>query len=177
MTRESYKIEGNSLSAFLLAFIYLQHIVMILVCFKLLWHKTLFWSSEPQFPRPWSLVCDSDDDVLCCDHHMLWPRGTRAPCDQSEAFVMVTWSVSTNQRPVFRPIFIHLSSSVCSSANLNYQLPGPPLARTAKSDQSEASIQVTWSAFTNQKPVFRAKSGDPSPLQRRSPHPRDTRAI
>ena len=115
---------------------------------------------------------------------MLWPRGTRAPCDQSQACLMVTWFVSTNQRPVSRPIFIHLSSSVCCSANLNYHLSaGPPVAQAqlnlapCECDQSEASLQVTWSASTNGKPVFWAKSGDPAPLQRRSPHPRDTRVL
>ena len=88
---------------------------------------------------------------------------------QSEASIQIMWSLLTNQRPVL-PVAgslnlwplpaLGLSTTSWSAAGAGLDLTSltasgrllePPLFLSV--DQSEASIHVTWSLLTNQRPV------------------------
>ena len=61
---------------------------------------------------------------------------------QSDASIHVTWSVLTNQRPVFRSRYQY------------WPIRGRYSGHMTSIGQSQASIQVTWPVLTNHSPVF-----------------------
>ena len=84
---------------------------------------------------------------LCPGHSRLRAQspGHVITQDQWEASIQVTWSLSSNERPVFR--------SRDHSRPMRGKYPGHLITIV----QWEASIQITWSASTNERPVSRLR--------------------